>query len=74
MMAQANQSSRIALSNDSVFNIVYYNASGKGTSYKTGVTQRTEPPLVFFLIEKGKRRLYLNHVKPLKSPQPELLD
>ena len=34
---------------------------------------QADPPFVFFLIEE-KRRLCLNHVKPLKSPQPELLD
>ena len=39
-----------------------------------GHTMRAEHPFVFFLIEEEKRRLCLNHVKPLTSPQPGLLD
>jgi len=35
---------------------------------------RAKPPLDFFLIEKGKRRLCLNRVKPLKWPQHDFLD
>ena len=31
-----------------------------------------EPPFVFSLIEKEKKRLWLNRVKPLRSPKPEL--
>ena len=38
------------------------------------VTLRVEPPLIVFLSEEEKRRLYLNHVKSLKSPQPDSLD
>ena len=38
------------------------------------VTLWTEPPFVFFLIEEEKRKLCLNRVKPLKAPQPNLLD
>ena len=30
---------------------------------------RAEPPSFVFLSEEEKRRLYLNRVKPLKSPQ-----
>ena len=37
-------------------------------------TLRAEPAFVFFLIEEKKRRLFLNRVDPLNSPQPELLD
>ena len=36
-------------------------------------TLRTELPFVFFN-EEEKRRLGLSHVKPLKKPQPKLLD
>ena len=32
-------------------------------------TLRAEPSFVF-LIEEGKKRLCLNHIKPLRSPQP----
>ena len=38
------------------------------------VTLWTEPLFVFFLIEEEKRKLCLNRVKPLKAPQPNLLD
>ena len=38
------------------------------------VTLRAKPPLVFFLIEGEKRRLCMNSMKPLKSPQPKPLD
>ena len=37
-------------------------------------TLRAEPAFVFFLIEEKKRKLFLNSVDPLNSPQPELLD
>ena len=37
-------------------------------------TLRVEPAFVFFLMEEKKRRLFLNGVDPLNSPQPELLD
>ena len=32
------------------------------------------PPLFYFLIEVEKMRLCLNRIKPLKLPQPQLLD
>ena len=37
-------------------------------------TLQTEPPPFAFLSEEEKRRLYLNRVKPLKSPQLKLLN
>ena len=37
-------------------------------------TLRAEPAFVFFLIEEKKRKLFLNSVDPLNSPQPEILD
>ena len=33
-----------------------------------------EAPFIVTLIEREKKRLYLNRVEPLNQPQPELLD
>ena len=46
----------------------------KNSSSNGKITLRVEPPPFVFLSEEEKRRLYLNGVKPLKSPQLKLLD
>ena len=45
------------------------------TVWQAGLTlHREEPPPFSFLSEDQKRRLCMNHVNPLRSPQPKLQD
>ena len=46
----------------------------KTSSSKGKITQRAEPPPFVFLSLEEKRRLFLNRVKTLKSPQLKLQD
>ena len=50
-----------------------WNYGGKPQTSQNS-TRSKEPPFVFSSGEKAALQLCLNHVKPLRSPQPKLLD
>ena len=60
-----------------LFHVMAWNYGGKPqTSQNRHKEQRASfcPPFVFSSGEKAALQLCLNHVKPLRSPQPKLLD